>query len=136
MKESVQAIIPCDLSMSTPVADKWLQEMLPLDCLLTSFTLECVCQNIQQYEENLHRFSSYLRPKGGLILIGDLEQNFYLVGKKRYFHFSLSQEMLVNALGKAGFSVVETKKFNYLEMGFDETIGNGKYGIFVAAVKQ
>ncbi|KAK0133227.1 Nicotinamide N-methyltransferase [Merluccius polli] len=92
LRQKLGPVLKCDLSLENPFHPVTVE---PADCILSSLCLEAACPDRDAYRRALGNVVKLLRPGGLLVLIGDLEENFYTVGVHRFNADTLSQLGLV-----------------------------------------
>ncbi|MBN3302552.1 NNMT methyltransferase, partial [Amia calva] len=102
LRRTVKQVLPCDVRHENPFHPLVLE---PADCVLTSLCLEAACKDHPTYQQALKNVTALLRPGGVLIMIGVLNETFYVVGEHRLSCLPLSQTFVENALKDLGFSI-------------------------------
>ncbi|XP_068099840.1 indolethylamine N-methyltransferase-like [Hyperolius riggenbachi] len=102
LKTSISHIISCDFeneNITYPV-------VLPLaDCVTSLWILDCISKDEDDYMRNLEKISKLLRPGGHLILIGDLDTSYIMVGGHKVHVLTYDESFVKNALSKSGFVI-------------------------------
>ncbi len=133
----MKAVIPCNLLNQEIVEQEWREEIQHLDLILSSLTLTCLADNVEQYEGLIQKCASYLKPKGGLILVQDLHSAYYEIGSTKFSHFYLSEDVMTSTLVKNGFSIVKQNVFDYKANGIDtDELAGSASCMFIFAIKQ
>ena len=140
MRRSITSISPCDLTKEQPFDVSLAQEMLPLDCILSSLTLEVAAQDLSQYADLVSRLASWLRPGGHLILISTMRQNYYTIGSTMFYSLYIEPVFLRGALNKAGMEVVTERLVYFEDLGMNrdslKDMCDGHGCIFIHACKR
>ncbi|KAJ7997490.1 hypothetical protein DPEC_G00229570 [Dallia pectoralis] len=114
LRQKVKLVLKCDVCLENPFHPI---EVPPADCVISSLCLEAACKDRESYRLSLSSMASLLKSGGVLVLIGDLEENYYTVGKQRFACVNLSQEFITSTLSELGLTVEE---FN-LQQAADRT---------------
>ncbi|XP_073441195.1 indolethylamine N-methyltransferase-like [Dendrobates tinctorius] len=108
--------------------------VLPLgDCVISTWLLDIICQNGDDYVKYLRKFSKLLKSGGHLILIGVLDATYFIVGKDKFNYFTYNEDFARKAVVEAGFVIdrCEVKKRTFVCDLIDH-----KAVIFIAAHKE
>lgn len=120
VRKLVKAVVHCDVTRDPPIERGYEQ---PYDVVISSLVLEAVSQNNNEYEAHVNRLSNLVKP-GGLILLNTLdrqEDDFYMVGDKKFKCFIASADFKMCALEKAGFAEIEVvSKYEWQDDATDE----------------
>ena len=135
-RASIRGIVPCDLSQQEPLSEPWARQMTPLDCIFSSLTLENVAHTREDYGRVLNKFAEYLRPGGGLILVGVLNESSYNIGENEFFCFRVKKEMVKSEVEKAGFHILQWDNFNPDNLRTDVFDDDAHQAFFLSAVKE
>ncbi|XP_077105847.1 indolethylamine N-methyltransferase-like [Ranitomeya variabilis] len=80
--------------------------VLPLgDCIISTWLLDVICQNGDDYVRYLKKFSKLLKPEGHLILLGVLDATYFTVGKDKFQYFTYNEDFARKAVVEAGFLI-------------------------------
>lgn len=107
---------------------------LPADALVSTFCLEAVSPDLASFQRALGHITSLLRPGGHLLLIGALEESWYLAGEARLAVVPLREEDVREALVRGGYQVRDLRTYTMparLRTGVDDV-----KGIFFAWAQQ
>ncbi|MBN3315894.1 NNMT methyltransferase, partial [Atractosteus spatula] len=102
LRSRVTRVLKCDVRLENPFQPVVLE---PADCVLTSLCLEAACKDQDTYRQALKNVASLLRPGGVLVMIGVLNETFYVVGEHRLSCLPLTQSFVKDAVGALGFSI-------------------------------
>ncbi|XP_069470321.1 nicotinamide N-methyltransferase-like [Ambystoma mexicanum] len=102
LRQTVKDVIKCDVTRSQP-----LDSLLPnsADCLLTSLCLENACKDQATYRNAIRNISSLLKAGGHLVMMGVLEETFYLVDDYRFSCLFYDAGFVRNAVRDAGYVI-------------------------------
>ncbi|XP_010869295.2 nicotinamide N-methyltransferase [Esox lucius] len=118
LRQKVKRVLKCDVCLENPFHPI---KVPPADCVISSLCLEAACKDRESYRRSLSSVAGLLRSGGVLVLIGDLDENYYTVGEQRFACVNLNQEFITATLSELGLTVEE---FN-LQQAEDRT-GNLK----------
>ncbi|OCT98973.1 nicotinamide N-methyltransferase [Xenopus laevis] len=129
LKRRIKHILKCDLSKENLVD----QRMVPkADCVLSAWIMETISKDETSYCRNLKKISSLLKLGGHLILIGDIQGSFFIVGGHKYHILSVGEEFLRKALQDEGYSIV---LYNAVERNAEKQTTNYKKIVCIIAQK-
>ncbi|XP_073513289.1 nicotinamide N-methyltransferase-like [Phyllobates terribilis] len=102
MRLAIQQVMKCDLgkeNMMDPI-------VLPLaDCIITAWFLDAISKDQDEYIRYLKKVSGLLKLGGHIILVGDLDTTYYIIGKHKFHFLNYDEEFVRKALVEAGFKV-------------------------------
>ncbi|CAL8363337.1 unnamed protein product [Lota lota] len=104
LRQRIVSVLKCDVTLENPFHPVVLE---PADCVLSSLCLEAACQDRDAYRRSLGAVADLLRPGGILVLIGDLEENFYTVGEQRFDTVCLSRDFIEETLTQLGLVLLD-----------------------------
>ena len=87
----MKRVLPIDVHKPQPLGTPSLVP-LPADALVSAFCLEAVSPDLTSFQRALHHITTLLRPGGHLLLIGALEESWYLAGEARLSVVPVSEE--------------------------------------------
>lgn len=93
----MKRILPVDVHQPQPLG-AGSGAPLPADALVSTFCLEAVSPDLASFQRALGHVTSLLRPGGHLLLIGALEESWYLAGEARLAVVPLREEDVREAL--------------------------------------
>ncbi|XP_044147736.1 nicotinamide N-methyltransferase-like [Bufo gargarizans] len=131
LKGKIKKVFMCDVSKSNPLSP---HEVPKADCLLTTVCLEAACKNYESYGTALKNLSNLLKPKGHLLMAGDLGANYYEVGSNKVFSLPVNEKFLKKVISESGYEIIQLVSFGKPENAdFDTSDYEGFY--FVHAQK-
>ncbi|XP_069804475.1 nicotinamide N-methyltransferase-like [Dendropsophus ebraccatus] len=77
----------------------------PVDCLLSVFLFNVICQTKEDFMHNLKTFTSWLKIGGHLVFIITLNMTFYRVGEHKFSATTVDEMFVREAVTKAGFII-------------------------------
>ncbi|XP_061073747.1 indolethylamine N-methyltransferase-like [Conger conger] len=102
MRQAVKQVLKCDVREKNPFHPLTME---PADCIVSSLCLESACKDQETYRRALGSIAALIKPGGALVLIGVLNETFYLVGQHRFSCLVLSQSIIEEILRDLGFSI-------------------------------
>lgn len=103
MRSAIRDVIPCDVHEDNPLMD---HACAPFDVVLTSCCLENACQDRDTFRGVIRRVGQLVRNHGHLLMVGDLNKGYYMVGEEKFFSLKLDQEFVEETVREAGFDVL------------------------------
>ncbi|KAM4015573.1 nicotinamide N-methyltransferase-like [Anomaloglossus baeobatrachus] len=102
VRSALQHVLKCDLEKE----DIMDPIILPLaDCLISTWLLDVISKDQDDYMRYLRKFSSLLKPGGHIILLGALNITYYTVGNHKFHAFSYDEDFARKALVGEGFII-------------------------------
>lgn len=140
MRRVIKTVIPCDVTKDPPVPPGYEG---PYDVVLESATLDSACHDEASYFAALLRLSKLVKPGGTfvsktwLVEGASLPVRTYAVGGKAFSSVNVSGKMLLEGLGRAGFSDIKYKKPPSFKFEPPHQLAGAEYagGVIVTAVK-
>ncbi|XP_073416819.1 nicotinamide N-methyltransferase-like [Dendrobates tinctorius] len=131
LKGRIKKVMMCDVSKSNPLAP---HEEPKADCLVTTVCLEAACRSYGSYGTALKNLSNLLKPKGHLLMAGDIGANYYEVGSNKVFSLPVNETFLKKVISESGYEIIQLVSFGKPEdADFDNSDFEGFY--FVHAQK-
>ncbi|XP_041122761.1 phenylethanolamine N-methyltransferase [Polyodon spathula] len=125
LRSVASQVIPVDVHCSNPLHPRVLAE--PADCLLSCFCLEAVSPDRESFQQALRNVSSLLRPGGHCLLIGALDESFYLAGEGvRIPVVPVDQPFVSSSLQHCGFQILTFHTYTLppsMKVGVDDVAG-------------
>ncbi|KAM4015579.1 indolethylamine N-methyltransferase-like [Anomaloglossus baeobatrachus] len=109
VRSALNHVVKCDLekeNMMDPI-------VLPqADCIISAWLLDVISKDHDDYMRYIRKFSKLLKPGGHIILFGDLDTTFYMIGKDKFHLLNYDEEFARKALETEGFIIdfCNTKK--------------------------
>ncbi|XP_068162292.1 phenylethanolamine N-methyltransferase-like [Antennarius striatus] len=134
LRQVVTDVLPVDVHRPQPLA---LHALPPAgaDCLVSAFCLESASPDLATFNRALGHIGGLLRPRGHLLLIGRLQENYYFVGPGvKIPVVPLNEAQVCDSLKENGFTLIRLEVYTVSQ---DETIGASDQEriFFVKAVK-
>ncbi|GCC38753.1 hypothetical protein chiPu_0017270 [Chiloscyllium punctatum] len=120
LRETIQEVCHCDIMQANPLHPKVLN---PVDAISTTFCLESVCPDKKSLEEALANISSLLKPGGFLLMIGALNESYYLAGEVKLSVIPLDEDYVKETVSRSGYRICTFKTYNMppdLNIGVDD----------------
>ncbi|XP_075696715.1 nicotinamide N-methyltransferase-like [Rhinoderma darwinii] len=105
----------------------------PADCVITTWLLDVISKDQDDYIRYLRKFSRLLKPGGHLILIGVINSTYFTVGKDKFHVFAYDEDFVRKALVGEGFIIDDCK---LRKRTAASVINDYKYIIFIVAHKE
>ncbi|XP_056400772.1 nicotinamide N-methyltransferase-like isoform X3 [Hyla sarda] len=121
LREKIKQVLMCDVSKNNPLAP---HEVPGADCLTTTVCLEAACRSYDSYATALKNLSHLLKPKGTLLMAGDLGANYYEVGSNKVFSLPVNEKFLKKAISESGYEIIQLVSFGKPE---DAEFGTSDY---------
>nr|XP_058903442.1 phenylethanolamine N-methyltransferase isoform X2 [Kogia breviceps] len=125
LRARVKRILPIDVHQPQPLGAGSLAP-LPADALVSAFCLEAVSPDLASFQRALDHITTLLRPGGHLLLIGALEESWYLAGAARLAVVPVREEEVREALVRSGYEVRDLRTYimpSHLRTGVDDVKG-------------
>lgn len=125
LRARVKRILPIDVHWPQPLGAGGLAP-LPADALVSAFCLEAVSPDLASFQRALDHITTLLRPGGHLLLIGALEESWYLAGEARLAVVPVREEEVRQALVQSGYEVRDLRTYTmpaHLQTGVDDVKG-------------
>ncbi|KAM7067095.1 phenylethanolamine N-methyltransferase [Molossus nigricans] len=125
LRARVKRVLPIDVHQPQPLGAGNLAP-LPADALVSAFCLEAVSPDLASFQRALDHITTLLRPGGHLLLIGALEESWYMAGEAKLMVVSLCEEEVREALVCSGYKVRDLRTYTmpaHLLTGVDDVKG-------------
>ncbi|XP_075700136.1 nicotinamide N-methyltransferase-like [Rhinoderma darwinii] len=102
LRSALQHVVKYDLekeNMTEPLV------LPPADCVITTWLLDVISKDQDDYIRYLRKFSRLLKPGGHLIIIGSLGTTYFTVGKDKFHVFTCDEDFARKALVGEGFII-------------------------------
>ncbi|XP_067869181.1 phenylethanolamine N-methyltransferase-like [Heterodontus francisci] len=123
LRETIKDVCHCDIMQPNPLHPQVLD---PVDAISTTFCLESVCPDKKSLEKALGNITSLLKPGGFLLMIGALDESYYLAGEVKLSVVPLDEDYVKEAVSKSGYRICVFKTYNMppeLKIGVDDVRG-------------
>ncbi|KAJ1197297.1 hypothetical protein NDU88_001159 [Pleurodeles waltl] len=104
LRQKVKQVLKCDVTKGYPLEPLVLPTA---DCLLSALCLEGACKDQETFRDALKNISSLLKIGGHLVMMGVLEETFYMVGHYKFSCLFLDVEFVRNAVIDAGYTITD-----------------------------
>lgn len=125
LRARVKRVLPVDVHQPLPLGAGSLAP-LPADALVSTFCLEAVSPDLAGFQRALDHITTLLRPGGHLLLIGALEESWYLAGDVRLVVVPVCEEEVMGSLVHSGYEVRDLRTYTMparLRTGVDDVKG-------------
>lgn len=125
LRARVKRVLHIDVHQPQPLGAGNLAP-LPADALVSAFCLEAVSPDLPSFQRALDHITTLLRPGGHLLLIGALEESWYLAGEARLVVVPVCKEEVMEALVRSGYEVRDLRTYIMpacLQTGVDDVKG-------------
>ncbi|KAM8945847.1 LOW QUALITY PROTEIN: phenylethanolamine N-methyltransferase [Pelodytes ibericus] len=124
LRERVSRVIPVNIHKPNPLG----KEVEPgsVDGLVSSFCLEACSPNYEAFEKALANITGLLKPGGHLLLIGALEESYYMAGDARLTVVCVTEEMVKKAICTVGYKIRDFQAYTIppdMKIGVDDVKG-------------
>lgn len=123
LRGKLRQILPIDVHQPEPLGSQVCQ---PADALVSTFCLEAVSPDRPSFERALSNVTTLLKPGGHFLLIGALEESFYLAGEAKLSVVPVSEADVKEALSKSGYHIHNFCSYLMppsLKIGVDDVTG-------------
>ncbi|XP_075134214.1 nicotinamide N-methyltransferase-like [Leptodactylus fuscus] len=106
VRSSIQHVVKCDLekeNMTEPIV------LPPADCIISTWLLEAISKDQDDYIRYLRKFSRLPKPGGHFILLGTLHTTYITVGKDKFHVLNYDENFVKKALEGEGFIIDDCK---------------------------
>ncbi|XP_068099287.1 indolethylamine N-methyltransferase-like [Hyperolius riggenbachi] len=77
------------------------------DCIMTTWFMDMICQNQDDYTRNMKKMLTLLKPGGYLFLIGATNGSYYTLGDQKYHIFKYDENLVKNTLVAEGMTILQ-----------------------------
>uniref|UniRef100_A0A4W3HME1 Phenylethanolamine N-methyltransferase n=1 Tax=Callorhinchus milii TaxID=7868 RepID=A0A4W3HME1_CALMI len=102
LRQKVKGVWRCDVQQPNPLHPASLG---PVDAITTTFCLEAVSADKRSLESALANVTTLLVPGGFLLMIGALDESYYLAGQVRIPVLPVDEEYVKQAVTGAGYRI-------------------------------
>ncbi|XP_075696788.1 nicotinamide N-methyltransferase-like [Rhinoderma darwinii] len=102
LRSALQHVVKYDLekeNMTDPLV------LPPADCVISTWLLEIISKDQDDYIRHLRKFSRLLKPGGHIVIIGVLGSTYFTVGKDKFHVFPYDEDFVRKALVGEGFII-------------------------------
>ncbi|XP_072343802.1 phenylethanolamine N-methyltransferase [Scyliorhinus torazame] len=123
LRTTIKDVCHCDIMQPNPLYPKVLD---PVDAISTTFCLEAACPDKKSLEKALANITSLLKPGGFLLMIGALDESYYLAGEAKLSVVPVDEDYVREAVSKSGYRICVFKTYKMpseLKIGVDDVRG-------------
>ena len=101
VRKKVKAVVPCDIHKDPPIQQDYNNLY---DVVMTSFVLEGIASDLDNYQEYVARLGKLVKP-GGLIMLYGVQNtlNYVPIGHRRFPNIYVTHDFAVQAIERAEF---------------------------------
>ncbi|XP_053549938.1 phenylethanolamine N-methyltransferase [Bombina bombina] len=124
LRKRITRVVPVDIHQPCPLGKEFTSGSV--DALVSSFCLEACSPNRESFEQALKNITGLLRAGGHLLLIGALEESYYLAGEARLSVVPVTEEDVRTALCNAGYRIRDFRTYSMppsMKVGVDDVSG-------------
>ena len=113
VRKKVKAVVHCDIHKDPPIQQDYNNLY---DVVMTSFVLEGIASDLDNYQEYVARLGKLVKP-GGLIMLYGVQNTLknYSVGNQRFPNIYVTHDFAVHAIETAGFHDISIDTFQQNE---------------------
>ncbi|ELT99467.1 hypothetical protein CAPTEDRAFT_108437, partial [Capitella teleta] len=131
VRRSIRDIVSCNLAKTQ--AFGFLEQLFPVDCVTSCFTLEAVASDDKSYVKLLKKLGRCLKKGGSLLLTGVLNQSSFTVGEQKFHCHEMNAEFVKKSMEDMGFVDIDMEVHEIEDTKEDDLITNGFF--LLSAVK-
>uniref|UniRef100_G1KC86 Phenylethanolamine N-methyltransferase n=1 Tax=Anolis carolinensis TaxID=28377 RepID=G1KC86_ANOCA len=123
LKKKLKKILPIDVHQPKPLGFVLSQ---PADALVSAFCIEAVSPDRESFDRALQNVTTLLKPGGHFLMIGALEESFYLAGEAKLSVVPMKEEDVKESFTKAGYRIHDFHSYTMppsLKIGVDDVQG-------------
>uniref|UniRef100_A0A8C5QXV0 Phenylethanolamine N-methyltransferase n=1 Tax=Leptobrachium leishanense TaxID=445787 RepID=A0A8C5QXV0_9ANUR len=124
LRERVSRVIPVNVHQPCPLGT----ELAPgtVDALVSSFCLEACSPDYPAFVKALQNITGLLKPGGHVLMIGALEESYFLAGEAKLSVASFTEEMTRKAFQDMGYVIRDFRSYTMpesMKVGVDDVKG-------------
>ncbi|XP_029429238.1 phenylethanolamine N-methyltransferase isoform X1 [Rhinatrema bivittatum] len=123
LREKVKRVLPIDIHQLKPLGSAVTE---PVDALVSTFCLEAASPDQESFQQALENVTTLLKPGGHFLMIGALEESFYLAGEAKLLVVPVTEEEVKEAFTKSGYKICDFRTYvmpSSLKIGVDDVRG-------------
>lgn len=123
LKKKLIKILPIDVHQPNPLGFALSQ---PADALVSAFCLEAVSPDRPSFDQALRNVTTLLKPGGHFLMIGALEESFYLAGEAKLSVVPVREADVKESFARSGYRVHSFHSYDMpssLKIGVDDVQG-------------
>ncbi|XP_020654973.3 phenylethanolamine N-methyltransferase [Pogona vitticeps] len=123
LKKKLTKILPIDVHQPKPLGFVLSK---PADALVSAFCLEAVSPDRPSFDRALRNVTTLLKPGGHFLMIGALEESFYLAGEAKLSVVPMREADVKESFTKSGYCVHNFRSYSMppsLKIGVDDVQG-------------
>ncbi|XP_053219059.1 phenylethanolamine N-methyltransferase [Podarcis raffonei] len=123
LKKKLRRILPIDVHQAKPLGSSLSQ---PADALVSAFCLEAVSPDRPSFDRALRNVTTLLKPGGHFLMIGALDESFYLAGEAKLSVVPVSEADVKESFAKSGYRTHNFRSYVMppsLKIGVDDVQG-------------
>ncbi|XP_072281449.1 nicotinamide N-methyltransferase-like [Pyxicephalus adspersus] len=103
LRSKIKNISKIDFNQEHP-AD--LSVLPKADCVISLYVMHNISESPDSFYRSIQTLASFMKPDGVLLLFGGYNASFYMVGENKFFPLPITQDMLMEALDRAGLTIL------------------------------
>ncbi|XP_061444936.1 phenylethanolamine N-methyltransferase [Rhineura floridana] len=123
LKKKLKKVLPIDVHQPNPLGSSLSQ---PADALISAFCLEAVSPDRLSFDRALWNVTTLLKPDGHFLMIGALDESFYLAGEAKLLVVPMSEVDVKESFAKSGYRIHDFRSYIMppsLKIGVDDVQG-------------
>ncbi|KAM3821490.1 phenylethanolamine N-methyltransferase [Vipera latastei] len=123
LKKKLKKILPIDIHQPNPLGSLLSQ---PADALVSTFCLEAASPDRPSFDKAFQNVTRLLKPGGHFLMIGAMEESFYLAGEVKLTVVPLKEADIKESFAKNGYHIHDFRSYNMpptLMVGVDDVQG-------------
>ncbi|KAM4622471.1 phenylethanolamine N-methyltransferase [Discoglossus pictus] len=124
LRQRVTRVLPVDIHQPCPLGKEVASGSV--DALVSSFCLEACSPDRESFNQALKNITRLLKPGGHFLLIGALEESYYLAGEARLSVVPVTEADVRLALSEAGYKIRDFRTYSMppsMKVGVDDVSG-------------
>ncbi|XP_078497582.1 phenylethanolamine N-methyltransferase [Lissotriton helveticus] len=124
LREKVKRVLPIDIHQPHPLGTSTLLE--PADALVSAFCLEASSPDLESFQRALANITTLLKPGGHFLMIGALEESYYLAGEAKLQVVPVTEADVKETLTRSGYRICQFRAYIMppsLKIGVDDVRG-------------
>ena len=106
---NIVKVAACDIKANPPIEEGYEG---PYDVVMTFLAIESACESEEEYFRLVQNLSKLVKPEGHVMMFAKLAKNsqsiLYNIGGKLFHYYTISEDMLLCALEKAGLQCIQS----------------------------
>ncbi|XP_069489048.1 phenylethanolamine N-methyltransferase [Ambystoma mexicanum] len=124
LREKTKHVLPIDIHQPKPLWSSQVQE--PADTLVSAFCLEASSPDMESFQRALANVTTLLKPGGHFLMIGALEESYYLAGEAKLLVVPVTEADVKETFLQNGYRICQFRTYVMppsLKIGVDDVRG-------------